>query len=91
MRVPTILLGFCAAITANGCSHEPSPDDFTQAEVDTIIRKCGAKPEAIVLNRGFIVIAAPDEDDPIKSCIFRAVKVSGKSRFSMIANARYGG
>ena len=83
------LVATSTLMTIGGCSFGPSRDDFTQSEVSNIARKCGVVPNAIKLNQGWVFILEPDGRDPRKSCVFEALKRTGKSHLSVIGNELY--
>lgn len=83
------MIGGVSLVLAGGCSSGQSPDDFTRAEVDGIARRCGAAPDLIKFNKGFVVISEPGENDPIGTCVFREIKRTGKSNLSVMGNRRY--
>lgn len=89
MRAFLTLVATSALITIGGCSFGPSRDDFTQSEVGSIAHKCGVAPNSIMLNQGWVVISEPDGRDPRKSCVFKELKRTGKSHFSMIGSKLY--
>lgn len=83
------LVATSTLMTIGGCSFGSSPDDFTQSEVGSIARKCGVVPSAIKLNQGWVFISEPDGRDPRKSCVFKELKLTGKSHLSVIGNELY--
>ena len=75
-------------VTASGCSFAPSPDDFTQSQVDSVARKCGVARNTVKFNRGWVVISEP-ERNPVSSCLYRELKRFGKSHLTVLRSTLY--
>jgi hypothetical protein len=76
-------------VSVSGCSFQPSPDDFTQSQVDGVARKCGVARNKVKFKRGWVVISEPDERNRSSYCLYREFKRLGKSHLSVVGSRLY--
>ena len=89
MREFLTALASVLMVTATGCSFQPSPDDFTQSQVDSVARKCRVARNAVKFNQGWVVISEPDIRNPTASCLYRELKRFGKSHLTVVRSTLY--
>lgn len=86
MRGGLGLIVASAALIPSGCSSPSLADDFSQAEIDGIAKKCGASRDTIKFNSGWVVVRDATENDTANFCVLSKLKATGKKHISIVAN-----
>ncbi len=74
------------ALVLSGCSSQASAGDFSQAEIDGIIKKCGAPRDTVKFNEGWVVVRDASESQVADFCVLTKLKGTGKKHLSIVAN-----
>ena len=71
-----------------GCaSVRASDNDFTQAEADAMVAKCGAPKGLLTVSNGQLTMwPVADLNHDVSVCVLREILASGKSKFGFVGN-----